>query len=111
MPDSIRMNMIDRSFLPPGVAPKVLSFEVGLTSRYTVKILSTIKPVTKALTIKDRVRPVNNIVLPQLVGIALPDGEKCHELLFVSQKPKNAIAKIEGMIMTRILRLHATQQR
>ena len=88
MPDSIIMNMIDRSVFPP-VAPKVFSFEVGLTFWYTTKILSTIKPVARALTTKDRMRLVKNIVLPQLVGVAIPADEKYHELLFVSQIPRS----------------------
>lgn len=87
MPDSIIMNMIDRRFLPP-VAPRFFSFEVGLTFWYTMKILNTIKPVARALTTKDRIRLVKNIVLPQLVGVAIPADEKYHELLFVSQIPK-----------------------
>lgn len=88
MPDSIIMNMTDRSFLPP-VAPKVFSLEVGLTFWYTAKILNTIKPVARALTVKDRMRLVRNIVFPQLVGVAIPAGEKYHELLFVSQIPRS----------------------
>ena len=67
----------------------VFSVEVGLTCCYTAKILRMIKPVARALTTKDRTRLVKNIVLPQLVGVAIPDDEKYHELLFVSQIPRN----------------------
>ena len=95
MPDSIIMNMTDRSFLPPGRVPMDFSFEVGLTCWYTAKILRTIKPVARALTTKDRTRLVKNIVLPQLVGVAIPEDEKYHELLFVNQMPRsNSVSEL-----------------
>ena len=57
MPDSIIMNMICRSLVPP-VGPKVLSTEVGLTSRNTLRILNTIKPVIRVFTAMDKVKLV-----------------------------------------------------
>src|ERR1700678_977539 len=66
MPDSISMNIMDRSFLSP-VAPSVCSFElyVPLTPRNTLKILNTTKPVTRAFTIMDRTSAVITITSPQ----------------------------------------------
>ena len=52
IPDSIIMNMICRSLVPP-VVPKVRSTEVALTSKNTVTILNTINPVTRAFTTMD----------------------------------------------------------
>ena len=60
MPDSISMKMIDRSFLPPPEGPTKVSDKVGLTSKYTLMILNTIKPVTVAFTVKDRAKHVHN---------------------------------------------------
>ena len=51
--------MTEESLLPP-VGPKVCPVEVGLTSRNTLKILYTIKPVTRAFTTMDAVRPVKD---------------------------------------------------
>ena len=63
MADSISMKMIDRSFLPPPVAPKKFSDNVRLASKYTFMILNTIKPVTVAFTVKDRARHVHNTLV------------------------------------------------
>ena len=49
IPDSIIMNMICRSLVPP-VVPEVRPTEVALTSKNTATILNTINPVTRALT-------------------------------------------------------------
>lgn len=59
MPDSIMMNMIDQSFVPP-VMPKEFSSEVviNLTSWNTLKILNTIKHITRAFTLIDMARLV-----------------------------------------------------
>ena len=53
-PDSIIMNMIGRS-LVPSAAPKL---EARLTSKNTLKILITIKPVAKAFTTMDKAKLV-----------------------------------------------------
>ena len=57
IPDSIIMNMICRSLLPL-VEPNILSTEVGLTSKNTLRILNTIKPVIMAFTAMDTVKLV-----------------------------------------------------
>ena len=64
MPDSIMTNMTCRSLLPP-VESKVSSAKIGLTSKNTLRILKTIKPVTRAFTTMDAVRPVISITTPQ----------------------------------------------
>ena len=51
------MNMICRSLVPL-VAPKVRSTEVSLTSRNTLSILKTIKPVAKVFTAIDKAKLV-----------------------------------------------------
>jgi hypothetical protein len=51
-PDSIIMNIIGRSLLPP-MGPRVWP-ATGLVARYTSKILNAIKVVTRAFTAKDR---------------------------------------------------------
>ena len=65
IPDSIIMNMICRSLgLPVELNdPNVRSNEVAsalscLTSKNTVRILNTIKPVTRAFTTMDAAKPV-----------------------------------------------------
>ena len=64
IPDSIITNMICRSLVPP-VEPKVRSTEVlVLTSKNTLRILNTIKPVTRAFTAMDAARLVVVIVSP-----------------------------------------------
>ena len=65
--DSIITNMICRSLVPP-VEPKVRSTEVALTSKNTLRILNTIKPVTKVFTAMDVAKlVVSNVfhVFPQ----------------------------------------------
>ena len=59
IPDSIIMNMICRSLVPP-VEPKVRSTEVMLasTSKNTLRILNTIKPVTRVFTAMDKAKLV-----------------------------------------------------
>ena len=66
IPDSIVMNMICRSLVPP-VEPKVRSTEVTvvLTSKNTLRILNTIKPVTKVFTVMDKARLVRVTLTPQ----------------------------------------------
>ena len=74
MPDSIIINMIGRSLLPPvelnDSEPNVRSNEVAsglsrLTSKNTVRILNTIKPVIRAFTTMDAAKPVRTRVFPQ----------------------------------------------
>ena len=68
IPDSIIMNMICRSLGPPVELnePNVRSTEVVLlTSKNTLRILSTIKPVTRAFTTMDAAQPVRSSVSPR----------------------------------------------
>src|SRR5882757_3452899 len=104
--------------------PKDVSSEVVtlLTSQNTLKILNTIRPVTRAFTVMDAVRPVRASMAPQLV-ISIPSCPiNCELELAIhitrSNKsrsasesrqiygPKYADATIEGTITTRILRPH-----
>ena len=64
--DSIIMNMTCRSLVPP-VEPKVRSTEVivALTSKNTLRILKTIKPVTRVFTAMDKVILVRDTVFIQ----------------------------------------------
>ena len=82
IPDSIIMNMICRSFGPPVELndPNVRSTEVTsglscLTSKNTVRILNTIKLVTRAFTTIDTAKPVRSRGglkdSPSLIVIAL----------------------------------------
>ena len=66
VPDSIITNTICRSGVPP-VEPKVRLTEVlaGLTSKYTLRILNTIKPVTKVFTVMDTTKAVRVTQPPQ----------------------------------------------
>ena len=66
IPDSIITNMICRSLAPP-VEPKVRSIEVmvALTSKNTMRILNTIKPVVRVFTAMDKVRVVIVTVVTQ----------------------------------------------
>ena len=68
-PDSIITNMIRRnlSLLPP-VEPKLRSTEVlaALTSKNTLRILNTIKPVTRAFTAMDTTKLVRTNVFSQI---------------------------------------------
>ena len=60
IPDSIIMNMTDRSLVPPGrEPPKGRSTKVGLTSKNTLRILNTIKAVIRAFTDMDKTKLVN----------------------------------------------------
>ena len=59
MLDSIITDMIEQCFFPP-VAPKVYCSEIGLTCRKTLKILNTIKPITRAFTLMDAPRSVKD---------------------------------------------------
>ena len=69
IPDSIIMNTIYRSLGPPVDLnePNVWSTEVALTSKNTFKlrILNTIKPVTRAFTTMDEAKAVRTSVNPQ----------------------------------------------
>ena len=67
IPDSIIMNMICRSLVPPIELnePNVRSAEEALTSKNTLRILSTVKPVTKAFETMDATKPVRASVFPQ----------------------------------------------
>ena len=83
IPDSITMNMICWSLGPPVELnePNVFSTEVILTSKNTMRILNTIKPVTRAFTTMDEAKPVRASVSPQLalknlsssINVAPPD--------------------------------------
>jgi hypothetical protein len=57
MPDSIIMNMMDRSCVPLATF-NCTWFEVALTSQNTSNILNTIKLVTRAFTVIDITRAV-----------------------------------------------------
>ena len=59
IPDSIITNMVCRNLAPPP-EPKVRSTEVTveLTNKNTLRILNTIKPVTRAFTAMDKTRLV-----------------------------------------------------
>ena len=69
MPDSIIMNKTFRSLLPPLAfefnEPKVSSPETALTSKNTLRILYTIKPVTRAFTAMDAAKLVTITGGPQ----------------------------------------------
>ena len=63
IPDSIIMNMICRSLGPPVELnePNARSIEVALlTSKNTLRILNTIKPVIRAFTTMDATKPVRS---------------------------------------------------
>ena len=62
MPDSMSINIMGRSLFP-----LVAVLEVGFKSMYTVRILNTIKPVTRALTDKDMARLVMVVSYTQLI--------------------------------------------
>ena len=86
IPDSIIMNMICRSLVPPFELnePNVRSTEVGLTSKNTLNILNRIKPVTRALTTMDDAKPVTVSENPQ-VALLIPPCSKFAALSAVSQ--------------------------
>ena len=56
MPDSITINMIDPSLLPGASFKARLGSEATLTCRNTLKILNTIRAVTRAFTVMDMAR-------------------------------------------------------
>ena len=69
IPDSMIMNVMCRSLGPPvefNNDPNVCSTEVALTSKNTLRILNTIKPVTRAFTAMDAVNAVRTSVFPQV---------------------------------------------
>ena len=80
MPDSIMTNMTCRSLLPP-VESKVSSVKIGFTSKNTLRILKTIKPVTRAFTTMDTTRAVKPIIAPQPADTIWPctniNGPSC----------------------------------
>ena len=67
IPDSIIINITCRSVVSSVElnVPNVRSTEVGLTPKNTLRILNTIKPVTKVFTAMDAAKPVRNNVNPQ----------------------------------------------
>jgi hypothetical protein len=71
IPDSIIMNITCRSLLPPVELndPNVRSTEIGLNSKNTLRILNTIKPVTRAFTAMDVAKPVRVNVFIQGAGL------------------------------------------
>ena len=69
IPDSTIMNMMCRSLIPPAKLelnePNVRSIEVALTSKNTLRILNTIKPVIRVFTAMDAAKAVRAVVTPQ----------------------------------------------
>ena len=66
IPDSIIMAMICRSLGPSELnEPNIRSTEVKLTCKNTLRILNTIKPVTRAFTTMDAAKPVRVSVSPR----------------------------------------------
>jgi hypothetical protein len=66
IPDSIIMNMICRSLVSPvDSESKVRLTEIALTSKNTLMILNTIKPVTRVFTAIDKGRLIRVTVIPQ----------------------------------------------
>ena len=62
------MNMMCRSLafeLNDSKPNDVRSTEMALTSKYTLRILNTINPVTRAFTTMDAAKPVRVTVCPQ----------------------------------------------
>ena len=60
------MKMICRSLVPPLPSePNDRSTEVGLTSKKTLRILNTIKPVTRVFTAMDATKAVRVVGYPQ----------------------------------------------
>ena len=129
IPDSIIMNMICWSLVPPvGLnEPNVFSTEVGLTFKNTLRILNTIKPVARAFTTMDAAKPVRISVTPQRAVKGSPysnvnaaidasqvaRGDKL-ELAYqmkINCWPMYVIAKNEGTITIWIFLPHTIQQR
>lgn len=77
------MNMIDRSFLPLVLVSSrswSSKLKVGLTCLYTMKILRTIRPVTRAFAVKDMMRLIKKTAFAQLAVDLMPESdEKYHE--------------------------------
>jgi hypothetical protein len=74
IPDSIIMNMIFRSFLPP-VELNEPNVEVDLNLKNTLRILNTIKPVARAFTAMDVTKAVKpNVFVQEAVG-ASPNSQ------------------------------------
>ena len=67
IPDSITTNMIRRSLVSSLglIEPNVRSTDVGITPKNTLRILNTIKLVTRAFTTMDDSKAVRTIVGPQ----------------------------------------------
>ena len=131
IPDSIIMNKTCRSLLPPAEA-RPTEVLAALTSKNTLRILNTIKLVTRAFTAMDAVRLVIIIAFPQtavekwprliVVAPIVPSSHKARgDKLKLNYKnedrttesdwPMYVIAKNEGMIVTRISLPHTIQQR
>jgi len=66
IPDSIMMKIMDRTLASVLPMLRVRSPKVGTSSRDNLRILSTIKPVTTAFTVKEMARLVIVAILPQL---------------------------------------------
>ena len=93
IPDSIITNMTCRSLVPP-VEPKVRSTEVALTSKNTLRILKTIKPVTRVFTAMDAAKLVRITGIPQVVGtnvVARTDASQVAR----GDKLKSALKKLK----------------
>ena len=75
MPDSISTNMMDQSFLPP---------LMPMTSRNTLKILNTIKPVTRVFTVMDMAR-LGRIIVDARCVLVNGSVKKYVEPLLASQ--------------------------
>ena len=86
-PDSIIMNMMCRSLVPP-VEPNVRSTEVVLTSKNTLRILNTIKPVTRAFMAMDTAKHVRISLVAQRT---LKDSPYSKWVASVNRKPSDAI--------------------
>ena len=73
MPDSIITNKICRNLVPP-VEPKDRSTEVlaALSSKNTLRILNTIKPVARTFTAMDAAKLAVDTRPPQVVVINMP---------------------------------------
>ena len=86
IPDSIIMNVICRSLGPPVELnePNVCWTELALTSKNTLRILNTIKPVTRAFTSIDSTKPVRANKFPQ-TAIETPSSSSIYLPSVVSQ--------------------------
>ena len=68
MADSIIKNMMDCNFLSGLPIPKFRSSEVGRVSQDTMKILNTLKPVTRAFTVREMIRLAIPNFFPEMVN-------------------------------------------